>query len=62
MFEDLARNLVPAHERGMTTVLVRSGKDWGPVAAEHPDHPPHVHHIADDLSQFLGALKFASAG
>lgn len=59
MFEDLARNLLPAHERGMTTVLVRSGRDWGPVPGEHPDHPPHVHHVADDLGQFLGTLKFA---
>jgi putative hydrolase of the HAD superfamily len=64
MFEDLARNLVPAHERGMTTVLVRSGRDWSPDPSsdgpgEHSDHPPHVHHIADDLGQFLGTLKLA---
>ncbi|MDP3737787.1 MAG: pyrimidine 5'-nucleotidase [Hyphomonadaceae bacterium] len=58
MFEDLARNLVPAHQRGMTTILVRSARDWGPVADEHPGHPPHVHHIADDLAQFLGTLSF----
>ena len=66
MFEDLARNLVPAHRRGMTTILIRTGKDWGPVAGEHPDHPAHVHHIAGDLGQFLGTLilgtlKFAPA-
>ena len=62
MFEDLARNLVPAHRRGMTTVLVRSGKDWGPVSGEHAGHPPHVHHIADDLVEFLGTLKLARPG
>jgi putative hydrolase of the HAD superfamily len=63
MFEDLARNLVPAHERGMTTVLVRSGRDWGADPSrdgpgEHPAHPPHIHHIADDLSTFLCGLRF----
>ena len=62
MFEDLARNLVPAFERGMTTVLVRGGRNWGPVADEHPGHPPHVHHIAEDLSQFLGGLRFKPVG
>ena len=58
MFEDLARNLVPAHQRGMTTVLVRAGEDWGSVRGEHPGHPPHVHHITDDLGGFLDALRF----
>jgi putative hydrolase of the HAD superfamily len=63
MFEDLARNLLPAHQRGMTTVLVRSGKDWGhePEAARPAgpgEHPPHVHHATDDLVHFLGTLKF----
>jgi len=67
MFEDLARNLVPAHARGMTTVLVRAGKDWGPpseekTAGEHPGHPPHVHHVADDLAHFLGSLTFKPVG
>jgi putative hydrolase of the HAD superfamily len=57
MFEDLARNLAPAHQRGMTTVLVRSGRDWGPIAGESDGHPAHVHHIADDLGVFLGTLQ-----
>ena len=67
MFEDLARNLVPAHQRGMTTVLVGSSKDWGPpseekVASWRPDRPSHVHHIADDLANFLGSLTFKPVG
>jgi putative hydrolase of the HAD superfamily len=62
MFEDLARNLVPAHARGMTTVLVKGGKDWGPSPGEHPGHPAHVHHMAEDLGQFLGALTFKPVG
>ncbi len=62
MFEDLARNLEPAHALGFTTILVRSAKDWShePAAARPAgpgDHPPHVHLVADDLEQFLGTLK-----
>jgi putative hydrolase of the HAD superfamily len=62
MFEDLARNLLPAHQLGMTTVLVRTGKDWSHEPAEvRPagpgDHPDHVHHATDDLSHFLGTLR-----
>ncbi|MEP7209234.1 MAG: pyrimidine 5'-nucleotidase [Alphaproteobacteria bacterium] len=62
MFEDLARNLEPAHALGFTTILVRSAKDWShePAAARPAgldDHPPHVHHVADGLPQFLGTLK-----
>jgi putative hydrolase of the HAD superfamily len=62
MFEDLARNLVPAHARGMTTVLVRSGPDWGPVPGEHLGIPDHIHHIADNLGEFLGTLHFKQVG
>jgi putative hydrolase of the HAD superfamily len=61
MFEDLARNLLPAHQLGMTTVLVRSGPDRGPVPGEHEGQPDHVHHIAEDLGQFLGTLKVGGA-
>ena len=62
MFEDLARNLEPAHALGFTTILVRSTKDWShePAAARPAgpgDHPPHVHLVADDLAQFLGTLR-----
>ena len=60
MFEDLARNLEPAHRRGMTTVLVRAGRHWGAVMDED-DQPAHVHHIAEDLGQFLGTLKLTPA-
>ncbi|MBI1359240.1 MAG: pyrimidine 5'-nucleotidase [Alphaproteobacteria bacterium] len=66
MFEDLARNLVPAHEKGFTTILVRSTKDWsrepdGARPAGPGDHPPHVHHVADDLAQFLGTARVKRA-
>jgi putative hydrolase of the HAD superfamily len=64
MFEDLDRNLAPAHELGMTTVLVRAAdghadpavRGWG-VAA--PD-APHVHHRTDDLARFLSTIRLRS--
>ncbi len=59
MFEDLSRNLAPAHKLGFTTVLVTSDKDWSHEPASmrpagNGDHKPeHVHHITDDLPGFL---------
>lgn len=59
MFEDIPRNLEVPHARGMTTVLVRTGKDWSHEPEEArpagPDAAPdHVHHVTDDLTAFLG--------
>lgn len=64
MFEDLDRNLAPAHAMGMTTVLVRDEnghadpavRGWGdaPLDAEH------VHHRTDDLAQFLSTIRLRS--
>lgn len=60
MFEDLPHNLEPAHAMGMVTVLVQSSY------ADHPSQntvgpgrplPPHVHHLTDDLTGFLNALR-----
>jgi len=48
-FEDSARNLPPAHDLGMTTVLV------GPHALE-TEHP-FVHHRTDNLAAFLKAAR-----
>ncbi len=62
MFEDLARNLAPAHALGFTTVLVTSDKDWShePEAARPAgndgERPDHVHHMTDDLPAFLGKI------
>ncbi|MEM7006197.1 MAG: pyrimidine 5'-nucleotidase [Pseudomonadota bacterium] len=58
-FEDLTRNLEPAHAMGFGTVLVRSGKDWshepeGARPANADDRvPDHVHHVTDHLAEFL---------
>ena len=49
MVEDIAQNLVPASGLGMATVWVRGGRELD-LAAEHV---PHVHHITDDLPEWL---------
>lgn len=57
LFEDMARNLVPAYAMGMTTVLLRNGSRWslqGPETA-HISHD-HVHHEIDDLADFLQTI------
>jgi putative hydrolase of the HAD superfamily len=64
MFEDLDRNLAPAHTLGMTTVLVRSAdghadpavQSWG----EAPPDAPHVHYRTDDLARFLSTIRLRS--
>ena len=52
MVEDLARNLAPAASMGMTTVWVRSENDWD----RNPPEGDSVHHVVDDLVQWLGEL------
>ena len=49
MIDDLPVNLAPAHELGMTTVLVRTDSDW----AQHEADGDHVHHVIDDLASWL---------
>ena len=48
MVEDLHRNLEPAHNLGMRTVLIRTERY--PVEVEDEDH---IHHVADDLLAWL---------
>jgi putative hydrolase of the HAD superfamily len=59
IFEDLSRNLVVPHARGMTTVLVvPSGtrevfrEDWELAGRDEP----HVDYVTDDLTGFLSAI------
>jgi putative hydrolase of the HAD superfamily len=60
MFEDLARNLIIPHERGMTTVLVvpkpgqMDHRDAFEIASEVV--PPHIDFVTNDLARFLMAL------
>ena len=56
-FEDMARNLPPAHALGMTTVLLREpdAPDYGgPVRGEHIDH--HAPNLKDILARILDHL------
>ncbi len=55
LVEDLAVNLKPAHERGMTTVHVITKSDY---AMEGHDQP-FVHHRTDDLVAWLEAAAGA---
>ena len=59
MFEDLPRNLEPAKQSGMLTVLI-TPKAEGKTAIEsweHSDeHHHHVDHRTDDLEAFLGQV------
>ena len=60
-FEDMARNLPPAHALGMTTVLLRDADtpDYGgPVGDEHIDH--HAPDVKDILARILEHLGRAS--
>jgi putative hydrolase of the HAD superfamily len=51
MFEDMAKNLVPAAAFGMTTAWIRGQADWA-AAGSGGDH---IHHVVDDLGGFLWA-------
>lgn len=61
-FEDLARNLEPAHAMGFATVLVYSDKDWShePASARPAGagetHASYIDHMTDDLTEFLETL------
>lgn len=52
MIEDIARNLAPAHALGMTTVWIRSDHHWSGGSEDDP----HIHHVIDDLSDWLTEL------
>ncbi|MEE8334736.1 MAG: pyrimidine 5'-nucleotidase [Alphaproteobacteria bacterium] len=52
LVEDIARNLAPAAELGMTTVWVPNDTDWSRAGAEDG----HVHHVTENLVDWLSAL------
>jgi putative hydrolase of the HAD superfamily len=66
MFEDLARNLIIPHERGMTTVLVvpKPGQMDHRAAFEITSEavPPHIDYITSDLAVFLMGLVLDTPG
>jgi putative hydrolase of the HAD superfamily len=51
MIEDMAKNLAPAAELGMTTAWVKTGVDWAAIASD----ADHINFVVDDLAGFLGA-------
>ena len=58
LFEDLARNLVPARELGMTTVWLNSGSVWSKQGPEHPiAESRDIDHEIMDLAEFLGSIR-----
>jgi putative hydrolase of the HAD superfamily len=52
MIEDMAKNLAPAAALGMTTIWVKGGPHW----TEADGEAPHIHHVVEDLTEFLLAL------
>jgi putative hydrolase of the HAD superfamily len=60
MFDDLARNLVPAHALGMTTVWLDNGSVW---SRQGPDFPvagtSHIDYETEDLGAFLDTIRVA---
>jgi putative hydrolase of the HAD superfamily len=60
MFDDIAPNLLPARELGMTTVWLKTDLDWSPQAgeAEIPlAAPAHIDHETADLTVFLNSIR-----
>jgi putative hydrolase of the HAD superfamily len=58
MFEDVARNLAPAHDLGMTTVWLNNGSVWSKQGPEYPvalSH--HIDYEITDLAEFLRSIR-----
>lgn len=61
-FEDLSRNLAPAHKMGFATVLVHSQKDWShePIdirpAGMGDDQPAHIDYQTGNLTRFVQSI------
>ncbi|MBM3557637.1 MAG: pyrimidine 5'-nucleotidase [Alphaproteobacteria bacterium] len=55
MFEDIARNLEPAHALGMRTVWIPGAGD---LRGADPARPPaYVHHVVSEIAPFLARLS-----
>jgi len=52
LIDDIAPNLEPAAELGMTTVWVRSSESWAQPTADSQA----IHHVAEDLLSWLESL------
>ncbi len=56
--EDSARNLVPAHELGMTTLYVQHQAEWNVDAHADADY---IHHRCEDLTDWLESMLESAA-
>src|SRR3569832_2099881 len=58
MFDDVARNLVPARALGRTTFWINNGSVWSKQGPEHPlAEPHHIDYETTDLSTFLSTIR-----
>jgi putative hydrolase of the HAD superfamily len=60
MFEDIARNLIVPHERGMTTVLVQPGAgqtDHREADDRREEDSPAIDFVTSDLAAFLKGVN-----
>jgi putative hydrolase of the HAD superfamily len=58
MFDDIARNLAPAHELGCTTVWLRNDSEWSKQGPEHPQgSSANIDYETSDLREFLQTIR-----
>jgi putative hydrolase of the HAD superfamily len=57
MFDDIARNLVPARAMGMTTVWLKTDSPWGKQGPLMDVAEGDIDHQTDDLTQFLNSIR-----
>jgi putative hydrolase of the HAD superfamily len=57
MFDDIARNLVPARALGMTTVWLKTDAPWGKHGPLMDVAPGDIEHETGNLTQFLNTIR-----
>lgn len=57
MFDDIARNLVPARALGMTTIWLKTDAPWGKHGPLMDCPASDIDHETDNLSQFLSSIR-----
>ena len=57
MFDDIARNLIPARKLGMTTVWLKTDSPWGKHGPMMDVATGDIDHETDNLTQFLHSIR-----
>lgn len=57
MFDDIARNLLPAHKLGCTTVWVKTGPPWSKQGHDTALPSEHIQYETDNLCRFLETIR-----